>query len=1007
MNQSLSKKLIITLLLAGLTPMFVTSILSARFAAKELEKIEYNKLESIREIKAAAIERYFDTINRQVINLAEMRETVNAMGDFSRTFENMGKVDGYDSPEELRNIKTELNNYYVNEYFQEYKKRNNGEIIDVAPLIDNLHPNALVAQYQYIHKNSHPLGEKHLLDAADGPASYHRMHERYHDSFRDFLEKFGYYDIFLIEPENGNIVYSVFKELDYGTSLLNGPYANTNFAEAFKAAKKLPQGEYVLKDFAQYRPSYDAPASFIATPIYKASELVGVLIFQMPLEVINSIMTQRDGMGETGESYLVGEDLLMRSDSFLDPVNHTVVASFKNPELGMVKTDATRRAFANEKNTDVIIDYNGNPVLSAFTLVNIGSGIKWAILAEIDEAEAFKGVSTLAFSLLIIAVIGVVLIILFALYISKLLSTPILGLARGIQAVKDSGNFNLKIDNHYQDEIGQTSDAFTQFIQSLSEVITDTNKALKEVGEGKYTTRVNSNHSGQLGELTQGVNSAINDIKIANDEQRRQAKIADENAQSAKEAAEKAEEQANEVLLIKKALDSSGTSTMIADAENKIVYKNISFNELILSVSAGIKTKIPHLIVDQLIGKDIGIFYIDSSNPQKFLSGLSTTHNADIQFGNHIINVNTTPIIENGTRVGTVIEWLDRTSEVAVEKDIDTIISLAASGNFDQKIDLSDKNGFFLTASKGLNGLLDTTNVVINDVKRVFSAMANGDLSERIEGEYEGSFGQLKEDVNRTVSKLKEIIDEISVSANTIANGVNDISAGNNDLSERTENQASTLEQSSASMEEMTQIVKSNEDSAKQANQLALRTTKNAHEGNAKVQEAIQAMEQITNSSNKIANIISVIDEIAFQTNLLALNAAVEAARAGEQGRGFAVVAGEVRGLAQRSATAAKEISGLIRDSVDKVNDGSILVEASGKTLATIVDEVQEVSNMIESIANGAKEQSIGIQQVSTAILQMDQITQQNAALVEEAAASSANMSDQAREMSKQVSFFR
>jgi methyl-accepting chemotaxis protein len=258
--------------------------------------------------------------------------------------------------------------------------------------------------------------------------------------------------------------------------------------------------------------------------------------------------------------------------------------------------------------------------------------------------------------------------------------------------------------------------------------------------------------------------------------------------------------------------------------------------------------------------------------------------------------------------------------------------------------------------------------------------------------------------VNQLADNITAMVSSVKVAAGEIHRGAQEISAGNSNLSLRTEEQAASLEETASSMEEMTTTVKQNADNAGQANQLALAARDQAEQGGMVVGKAVQAMSGINDSARKIADIIGVIDEIAFQTNLLALNAAVEAARAGEQGRGFAVVATEVRNLAGRSATAAKEIKGLIQDSVKKVTDGSVLVTQSGQTLEQIVTSVKKVSDIVAEIAAASREQSLGIEQVGRAVMQMDELTQQNAALVEQATAASQHMAVEAGGLNEMMS---
>lgn len=302
--------------------------------------------------------------------------------------------------------------------------------------------------------------------------------------------------------------------------------------------------------------------------------------------------------------------------------------------------------------------------------------------------------------------------------------------------------------------------------------------------------------------------------------------------------------------------------------------------------------------------------------------------------------------------------------------------------------------------------LQTTVEAVLGSTAVVMNAMAEGDLTKFMEGDYEGEFAQLQQAINDTVSKIATVVQDITETAISISSSASEISQGNIDLSQRTEEQASSLEETASSMEELTSTVRQNSDNARQANQLAVDAREKAEKGGAVIQNAIEAMAAISTSSKKVADIIGVIDEIAFQTNLLALNAAVEAARAGEQGRGFAVVASEVRNLAQRSAAAAKEIKELINDSGDKVREGSALVDESGRTLDEIVDGAKKVGDIISEIAAAGVEQASGIEQVNKAVTQMDEMTQQNAALVEEAAAAGESLDEQGSNLQEMMAFF-
>ena len=366
------------------------------------------------------------------------------------------------------------------------------------------------------------------------------------------------------------------------------------------------------------------------------------------------------------------------------------------------------------------------------------------------------------------------------------------------------------------------------------------------------------------------------------------------------------------------------------------------------------------------------------------------------------------PILNTDGKPFKVVKYAtDITAQKHALNQIQQLVDAAANGNLNERIDSSPYSGFVRKLVDDINRMLTAVTEPLRENSRVIQHLAEGDLTILMEGEFSGEFAVLRDATNSCVNNIKNMVNEILGSAQSIQTAANEIARGNQDLSQRTERQAASLEETASAMEELTSTVKNNADNAGQANHLAATTKDQAEKGGSVVGSAIEAMAEINAASKKIADIIGVIDEIAFQTNLLALNAAVEAARAGEQGRGFAVVASEVRNLAQRSATAAKEIKMLIKDSVQKIEEGSRLVDDSGSTLNTIVDSVKKVTSIISDIAAASAEQASGIEEVNRAITQMDEGTQQNAALVEEAAAASESMSEEATNLNRLMDFFK
>ena len=456
------------------------------------------------------------------------------------------------------------------------------------------------------------------------------------------------------------------------------------------------------------------------------------------------------------------------------------------------------------------------------------------------------------------------------------------------------------------------------------------------------------------------------------------------------------------------AINGSDSMLMITDAQERIVFMSRPLISLLRHIEPTMRNADPKFSVDKMQGEHIDCYRINPSLQREVLSDDRQSRRVRYVVAGETIAVELSYVRDADDRViGHNLIWRNVTAELDGQNQVAAVVNAAVNGDFSGRLTVDDKTGFVRDIAAGLNDISGLVEASMRDFADVMGELSQGNLTRRIETQYRGVLGEMSDSINTTVGRLAETVQTIQSTTVEVSSSAREINAGADDLSRRTEEQASSLEETAATTEQLAASVKASAQSSRQAADLAQEATKVAANGGAIVTQAVAAMAGIEKSSQEITDITSVIDDIAFQTNLLALNAAVEAARAGEAGKGFAVVASEVRTLAQRSSEAAKEITGLINSSTAQVAKGVQLVRSAGEALSKIVDASQKVAVTVSDISAASLEQSNGIDEMSHAVAHMDGMTQQNAALAEQSAASATALTDQIQRLNELVATFR
>ncbi len=576
----LKHKIMIGATLLAAIPIIIASFAiqttATNASRKALEEASKERLIAVRNATKRGIEDYLGTIRNQVLTFSNNRMVVEAMSDFRDSF----KAYPEQAPAiDITELRSQLGHYYNNDFSNKYRQHNPGSQTNAPQWLAQLDAESVALQYRFIKANPNPLGEKDKLSDIGGYSIYGQDHALYHPTFRDYLQKFEYYDIFLVDPDTGDIIYSVFKELDYTTSLKTGPFANTGISEVFHKANQANSPDVVaLSDFAAYPPSYQDPAAFIASPIFEDGEKIGVLIFQLPIDRINTLVTHNShwkeaGLGISGETYLIGADHTMRSMSrfliedkagYIKALTDAGVAkstleliNAKETSISLqpVNSPGSKAALAGTTGFGIFPDYRNVPVLSAYAPIKF-EGLNWAIMSEIDEAEAFAAADALAKEILTLstAITATLIIISFGigLWFAGSITKPISRLSKTIREIEHESDLTRSIDIHSNDELGQAATAInamlTKFRTSMQQVSSSTCQLATAAEETSIVTRQTTEAVQQQLLQTTQVATAMNEMSATVQEVASNTITSSNASNEANEEAQRGQQVANQAI---------------------------------------------------------------------------------------------------------------------------------------------------------------------------------------------------------------------------------------------------------------------------------------------------------------------------------------------------------------------------------------------------------------------------------------------------------------------------
>jgi methyl-accepting chemotaxis protein len=688
---------------------------------------------------------------------------------------------------------------------------------------------------------------------------------------------------------------------------------------------------------------------------------------------------------------------------------------------------SNRKAFVQQGLLKVITALRANDIREANRLVvenvrplylPVGEGIAALSKYQLDKARGIHAAAVADYQTIrtvsAAAVVGgVFFAMLFGLYLVRHITRP---MAQAVRAANDvaAGKLDGLLVAESADETGQLISALGKMQAVLTRFQTEQTEMYRqhELGATDYHIPT-QNLPGTYGVMARNINQLVQSnialtmkiVEVAAGYAEGKLNVSMERLPGQKmrvsEAMDKVQNslQAASVAAIanariKLALDGVSSPVRIADREGKVLYINTSMNETLHRDRAAFAQQIPGFDPDKIVGGSIGIFYADPRAALERLHGINSTTRSQLVLGGKTYALTTNPVrAEDGELLGTVGQWDDVTNQLATEMQIDALVQAAAVGDFSQRLNVDGQSGFFANLTTGMNQLMETSEQGLTDVAQVLAAFAQGDLTRRIERDYAGLFGRVKDSANSTAESLTRVLGEVHAAADALTGAANQVSATAQSLSQAASEQAASVEETTSQIDAMSVSIGQNSENASMTDSMATKASTEASDGGSAVSQTVVAMKQI-------AAKIGIVDDIAYQTNLLALNAAIEAARAGEHGKGFAVVAAEVRKLAERSQLAAKEIGELAGNSVSTA-------ERAGKLLDLIVPNIQKTSALVQEIAAASAEQSESVLQIGGAMGQLSKATQQNASASEQLAATSEELSGQAEQLQQTISFFK